>query len=141
MEPGESLRKAFRRFIPVPKCNFDHFIIRLLQIQRRLVQPSVPDIFSDTVSGHQRESLLKKERRKIHPIRHILRTDVISQVLFHIIDCCTNAGKPLHRRILRPLIGSLYLSKRKSSCHFLLGSVLPRSQRKAGPSPLCLPVK
>ena len=49
--------------------------------------------------------------------------DVVFQMLFHIIDCCTNAGKPLHRPSLLSLMGSLYLAKKQSSCHFLFRSV------------------
>ena len=97
------------------------FVHRCPEIGHRdLVHP-------DTISGHQRESLQKKELRKIHPIRRVLRTDIVSQMLFHIIDGCTNAGKALHRSILLFLAGSLYPPQWKSSCHFLLRSVLPLS--------------
>ena len=96
MKAGEGFREAFRRFITVTQRDIDHLVIRLPQFKRSLIKPAVPQVFPDTIAGHQREPALKEKWRKIHPLSHILRTDVFFQVTFHVINCRSNCGDPLH---------------------------------------------
>ena len=114
---GRKPLKAFRRSYPYRNAMSITLSSVSFQIQRRPVQSSVPDILPDTYPVSE-EPPLKKERGKMHPIRHPAH-GCRGRCYFHIIDGCTNAGKSHSiRRILRPLMGSLYLIKRKSSCHF-----------------------
>ena len=97
MKAGKRFRKALRRVVAVPQGDVDDPVFRVPEVQRRLVQPAVPDILPDPAAAHQRKPPLEKERGKIHLIRHILRADVISQVFFHVPDRRADSSQPLHR--------------------------------------------
>ena len=96
MKAAEGFGKAFRSFVSVFISKVNHLIVPCQDIQGCEIQASVTQISSNCHSGNDFKALLKIKRGDTHLPRNIIRSDILQQMIFHIIDGLLHCFQPFH---------------------------------------------
>ena len=102
MEASEGLGEALRGLVAVFKGDIDDLLRAPLQIQGRLIEPTIPEVLADAIAGHEGKAPLQEEGREVHLPGHVLETDRLPQMSLHIADGRADRGEPLHGSVSFP---------------------------------------